>query len=365
MRNLELRNVRTYTRAQLRPASGIVVLAGANGVGKTNLLEALAICMLGTSPRTSSEYRLVQEGSAFARADLQVDLPGRRQDRSVVLQPGKGKQLVVDDVVARSVEEFASQAPCVVFLPEKLLVVRGAPARRRAALDRLATRLNPGAATVIADYGRAVAQRNALLRQGRGGRDIAAALAPWTAQVVELGEQLRTLRSASVAAASHAFRRRLRDLTGFEDGTLELDVRGTDLQATLRELEALDRRRGTTGAGPHLDDLRFLQGRRDLRAFGSTGEQRAALLAWSLAEADATLETTGIEPLLLLDEPYAELDADRRRRLSETLSGRAQAFVTTTEPPRHLTSARAGLSVDLHRVSFGTVQPWEDDATNH
>lgn len=365
LRTIALRQFRSYEQVALELPAGVVALTGPNGVGKTNLLEACAWALTGSSPRTSSEANCVRHGSTFFRVDALLDVAGQSSRHVVTFELGKGRRLVADDVVATTVEEFARRVPAVVFLPEKLLVVRGAPARRRAVVDRLLSRLDVHAAHVASEYMKAMTQRNALLRQARArGRVDEAALAPWTQQIADLGEQYRRHRSAAVDALRPRFRERFEQLTGFVDGTLELELRGHPLGDALVVQRPLDEHRATTSAGPHLDDVRFLQGRRDLRAFGSTGEQRAALLAWALAETDVVTVASGIAPVLLLDEPFAELDPDRRERLLGTLYGLPQVVLTTTEPP--LAPARLhelAPNTTLLAVSSGAVHPWPETTT--
>ena len=365
LRSVALRGFRSYERLDLTFGDGMVVLAGRNGVGKTNLLEACAFGCLGASPRTSAEFRCIREGSVAAHIELQVDIGANLHQRTVTIQAGSGKQLRLDGSPARSVDEFAASLPAVVFLPERLLVVRGAPARRRAALDRIVVRLRSSAAVTVREYARAVSQRNAVLRRGRGGSDIGRELEPWTDQVTQLGTELRHHRNAAVGALLPRFQTRLLELTGLDQGAIELELRGEELATALAAALPVDHRRGTTTAGPHLDDLHFLDGARDLRAFGSTGEQRAALLAWSLAEADVLTELTGTTPILLLDEPYAELDVDRRQLLSDALAGFPQVIVTTTEPPAHLLARREqGAALAIHAVSCGVVTEWMNSPVN-
>jgi DNA replication and repair protein RecF len=356
---LELVDVRTYARLTLELTDGVTVLVGANGVGKTNLLEACAVVLQGTSPRTSAELRLVRDGAAAARIAARVVIGDQVHEREVRFVAGRGKQLKLDGSPARSVEEYAQAAPVVAFLPERLLTIRGAPARRRALIDGLATRLVPTAAAVQRDYAKALQQRNNLLRAGRGGSRIDEQLAPWTAQVVEHGSELREVRQRVLGQLATPFGARFAELTGLTGASFDLELRGdVDLAAALEESVAYDRRRGSTTTGPHLDDMLPRHEGRDLRAFGSTGEQRSALLAFTLAARDLIEEATGLAPVVLLDEPWSELDRDRRARLTELLPTLGQVIATSTDPPRGLSS------VSLIAVSSGAVAPWTTDLTS-
>lgn len=353
---LDLVDVRTFAQLRLELGSGTTLFVGPNGVGKTNLLEAAATVLAGASPRTSNELRLIRDEEPACSLRATVRLDGSSYEREVRFERGRGKSLRLDGSAARSVDEFAASTPSLVFLPERLLVIRGAPARRRALLDGLVTRLQPNRARVFRDYARVLQQRNALLRQGRSGRDVSRQLDPWDEQVAALALQIRTARHELLAALAAPFAQELLELTGLQGGTFELDPRGPDTLAdALVEQRPIDIRRGSTTLGPHLDDVLPRQAGRDLRAFGSTGEQRASLLAFTLAAARLVRDATGVSPVLLLDEPWSELDADRRRRLSERIAAEHQVICTTTEPPRHLDSTHAGVPLTVRAVTSGQV----------
>lgn len=354
---LTLRHVRTYDRLDLDLPHGTTVLVGANGVGKTNLLEACAVVLSGASPRTSSELRLVREGEPAGRIAARVAVGDDVHERDVTLQHGKGKQLRVDGSPARSVEEYAAQVPVVTFLPERLLVIRGAPQRRRALVDGLAARIVPGAARTQRDYTAALQQRNALLRRAKVGHDVAAQLAPWTEQLLQHGSAYREQREQLLAMVAEPHAARFGQLTGLQDATFAAELRGSgDLAADLADLADSERRRGSTLVGPHLDDVLPRVAGRDLRAYGSAGEQRAALLAFTFAARDVLAMHLGVEPVVLLDEPWSELDQDRRRRLTALLAPLEQVLVTSTEPPAHL--AEVLDAVQVLSVTSGQVQRW-------
>lgn len=359
IQRLALHEVRSYERLSLELQPGVTVLVGPNGVGKTNLLESCAVALTGSSPRTSSELRLVREGATAARIAARVAIDDDVHDRDVVLQLGRGKQLRVDANVVRSVEEYASRVPAVTFLPERLLVIRGAPQRRRALVDQLAARVVRGAGQLQRDYAKVLQHRNALLRRARLGHDVDAQLHPWNTQLLEHGERYREIRVELLELLQEPYRRRFAQLTELQDARFEASLRGSgDLAADLQEVAAQERRRGTTLLGPHLDDVLPRAGSRDLRAFGSTGEQRAALLAFTFAARDLLAAHAGVQPVVLLDEPWAELDAERRRRLSTMLRELGQVLVTTTEQPAHLRDVVPHAAV--YEVSSGAVRPWRD-----
>jgi DNA replication and repair protein RecF len=227
--------------------------------------------------------------------------------------------------------------------------VKGGPATRRAFLDRVLGRLAPARASLPTEYSNAVGQRNAGLRRVKAGLSTRAALEPWTRKVVELGEALVTARAGALEGLSPGFAAAADEL-GLAAATLAYEgepPREDDLAARLES----DVERGVTGLGPHLHDIRIEAGTRDLRAFGSQGEQRMAVLALVLAEAAALHERHGDAPLVLLDDVLSELDGDRRRSLARMLERGSQTVVTAT--------AAAALPIEPAQslaVSTGMVQ---------
>ncbi len=305
-----------------------MLVTGANGVGKTNLLESLHVGTQGFSPRTRADAQLVRLGCDGAR----IALGGARAGRPVLLeltvQPQQGKRAKLNGAPLRSTEQLRGEVATLVFTPDRLAVVKGGPAARRAYFDRSLARLLPARASLPVEYAAAVGQRNAALRRAAGGFGTRAAIEPWTHQVVSLGAALVASRLEAIALLAPVFAERAEEL-GLPDGALDY----TGEQPTVAGLEArLDKdvERGVTGIGPHLDDVTVRSGPRDLRSFGSQGEQRLAVLSLLLAEAEVLAELRGVPPLLLLDDVLSELDATRRRALAERIGLVGQTIVTAT-----------------------------------
>jgi DNA replication and repair protein RecF len=206
---------------------------------------------------------------------------------------------------------------------------------RRAYLDRMLGRLFPARAALPVDYGRALAQRNAGLRRARAGESSAAAVEPWTEQVASLGDELDRARAALVAALAPGFRAHASAL-GLDDAEIGYEEEGLSQAALAGRLDR-DLERGTTGLGPHLRDASITARGRDLRGFGSQGEQRTAVLALVLAEADLLAERDAEPPLLLLDDVFSELDRERGEALVARFPRGGQTLVTATEAPAAVT----------------------------
>ncbi len=307
---------------------GLVLVVGANGVGKTNLLEALHVGAQGFSPRTRAEPRLVRFGEQAARVQLQGMEAGTPVETDVTIAPGEGKTVRLNGAALASAEELRARLTGLAFLPDRLAIVKGGPAVRRAYFDRMLGRLRPSQAGLPGEYGRALAQRNEALRRVRAGVSGRDAVEPWTEQVAALGTELDGARAGLVAELATGFAATASRL-GLGEATLAYSEQGLPL-AELEARLTRDLERGTTGLGPHLRDVEIRAGARDLRGFGSQGEQRAAVLSLLLAEAAALAERRGSPPLLLLDDVFSELDVERRRALLAMLPEDGQTLITAT-----------------------------------
>ncbi len=321
-----------------------MLAVGANGAGKTNLLESLHVGTQGFSPRTRSDAELIRFGETAARVRLDGVRGGTAVQTTVTLSATEGKRAEVNGSRLRAAEQLRGESATLVFTPDRLAIVKAGPAARRAYFDRALGRLLPSRAQVPADYAAALAQRNAALK--RGARD---AVSPWTAQVAEIGATLVEARTDVVSLLAGPFAAAAGEL-GLPDARLGYEGDPPTLEALEMRLDR-DLERGSTGLGPHLHDLSIAAGERDLRTFGSQGEQRTAVLALLLAEAALLAERRDEPPLLLLDDVLSELDPDRRRVLFEQVQGRGQTLITATTA-----DALPGEPTQLLRVSAGKVQ---------
>jgi DNA replication and repair protein RecF len=300
---------------------------GKNGVGKTNLLEAIHVGSQGFSPRTRAEARLVRFGQSAARVSLSV------QDRSVavltqVTIAARDKRVLVNGAATQGPDELRGKLATLVFLPDRLAVVKGGPLVRRTYIDRMLGRVFPAQAALSSEYGRSLAQRNEALRRVRAGTSTLEAVEPWTVRVAAVGTELDAARAALVASLSPGFEA-AGEVLGLTKLALTYDPRPLTESQLAERLER-DVERGLTGAGPHLRDVGIAAAGRELRSFGSQGEQRVAVLALVLAEAGLSFESRGEPPLLLLDDVLSELDGERRQALLGALPPGGQTVVTTT-----------------------------------
>ena len=305
-----------------------MLVVGPNGAGKTNLLESLHVGTQGFSPRTRADAQLIRFGADAAKVAVRGSRGKVGVETEMVLRRAGGREARMNGARVERVERLRSELATLVFTPDRLAVVKGGPAVRRAYFDRALGRLLPAQSGVPAAYGEALGQRNAALRRVSLGLSTRDALVPWTERVAELGAELVAARGRALGLLGPGFAERAGEL-GLPDAAL--DYRGEPPTADALEAR-LDRdvERGSTGLGPHLDEIGIASDDRDLRNFGSQGEQRLAVLSLLLAEADLIAEHRAVPPLLLLDDVLSELDPGRREILAARVAGRGQTVITST-----------------------------------
>ena len=251
-----------------------------------------------------------------------------RFETEVSLGPREARRASLNGGSLASAEQLRHELRTLVFTPDRLAVVKGAPAVRRAYLDRAVSRVFPARATLPVEYAAAVGQRNAALRRLAIGASSADALTPWTETVATLGAQLVAARTDVLALIAPTFSTSAESL-GLTAATLSYEGEPVTT-AEYEQRISRDLERGLTGAGPHLHEVRMEAGGRDVRSYGSQGEQRIAVLALVLAEASTLTERTGQRPLVLLDDVLSELDGDRRLALASLIGGAGQTMLTAT-----------------------------------
>jgi DNA replication and repair protein RecF len=294
----------------------------------------------------------VRFGAPAARAEVDGEAEDGAHRLEVGFSPGEPKRLVVDGAPVERMLDVDVRPLVSVFLPDRLELVKGAPGVRRAHLDQVVAALWPSRAATRRGYAQALAQRNALLSRLRAGVGSRAALPAWDAELARHALALMADRAEAVGVLAGPFAARAADLGLDGEPALAYRPRSRattpeELQAELAERLDADLERGFTGHGPHRDDLALRREGHELRAYGSQGQQRLALLALLLAEREAIGAARGATPLLLLDDVMSELDADRRRRLVELVAASGQCIVTTTDLAHVPGADRAG----VHRLA--------------
>jgi DNA replication and repair protein RecF len=333
---LELHDFRNYAAVELELGGELTVVAGPNGAGKSNLLEGIYFGCTGRSPRTSTERELVRKGTSVARVVVDTSDDETSHRIEVGFEPGEPKRLRVDHASVDSLAGIDARPLVSVFLPERLELVKGPPAARRAHLDRVVAALWPARADTRSAYSRALGQRNALLGRVRNGLAPANALDAWDAELARQGVRLMEDRRETVDGLRAAFAE-LAGRLGLR-GPAEVRYRprsdavdADGLATELAQRREADLERGFTVHGPHRDEVSFLLDGASLRAYGSQGQQRTALLALLFAERRLLGERRDRPPLMLLDDVMSELDRKRRELLVELLREGGQAVITATE----------------------------------
>lgn len=367
---LRIENFRNLERVELVPEVRFNVLSGANGQGKTNLLEALYLLGSLRSFRTTRTESLVRHG--HERATLRATVVSELGTRHLEVALGGGPRLGrIDGKVVRSAAAFLSALRIVLFAPEDLLLLRGGADARRRFLDRAIFGTYPPYLAELTAYLRALKGRNALLRRGGNGTSDESLLAVYGQQVAAYGAVLILRRANFLEELETRFAHAVAQLTGdahraqlryrpalagelpTERWRPELDPTTSLLAARLRSREVRDRARGFTSVGPHLDDLEVLLDGHSARQFASQGQLRALVLALKVAEIEQVRAASSSPPIFLLDDVSSELDEQRNRQLFSHLERLdCQAWITTT----HAAHIRIGRDRRDYDVAAGVVR---------
>jgi DNA replication and repair protein RecF len=333
---IEARPLRSLERARVELPAGIVSVVGPNGAGKTNLVEALYFALTGRSFRTSDRRDLIPFGGSLARAEATVcDENGIERRLLASVSRSEGRRHLLDGNPADPATIARFRPPVAVFAPDRLSLVKGPPAERRAHLDGFLAARWPARGELRKRYGQALAQRNALLARLAAGYGTPGDLGVWDASLASAAAALVEARAEAVAELAPSFAAAATEL-GLEGGA-ELayapraEGDAEQIRAGLQQRRDADVNLGRSSWGPHLDELKLEAGGRSLRKYGSQGQQRAALLALLFAEREALLHARRVTPLLLLDDVMSELDPGRRDLLVTRLQDGGQTVITAAD----------------------------------
>ena len=374
LKHVSLTNFRNFIRLETDFGAGSTILVGANGQGKTSLLEAIHYLTGAASFHTASDRHLInflalEETMPFARLVAEVESQGRIQriEIRIIIESnshnseGRVRKEVLVNGIKRRMRELASSFTAVLFLPQDLKIIEGAPGNRRRFLDSSLAQADLTYASTLSEYQKVLTQRNALLKKSQEGRGPLDQLAFWDERLCDLAASLVRDRALALRELDQLATPLHLELTR-KNETFQLDYQpsydpasqpegqlGLPIDAVLdrtgisREeirkgmLEALRRNRsdeiarGVTLQGPHRDDFRPRSNGIDLRLYGSRGQNRTAMLAMKLAEIEWLKQRTGDWPILLLDEVLAELDIERREDLLSRISSVTQSIMTTAD----------------------------------
>jgi len=364
----DVRDFRNLAHVELAPAAEGLVLVGENGQGKTNLLESIYYLQILRSARGARDQDLVRFGADAFHIGATVETNTRHEIGVGYERATKRKRTRVDGVVPERLSDALGSLPSVMFSPNDVELVAGSPSARRRYLDIMLALTARGYLAALQHYRAALARRNAALREtARTGRASDASVAVWEPALAEHGARLWSERRAWVASIETRFEELCREIgeTGRARVRYASSVNPSNdlvqaLAAALSEKRSLDLRRGLTHAGPHRDDIVItLSGSdgtpRDLRTFGSAGQQRSAAIALPMLEASTFRERTGRAPVFLLDDPFAELDARRASHVLSVLTAERMGQ-TILAVPRESDIPTELTGLERFRVAGGEIE---------
>lgn len=359
---LVLRNYRNYEMLEVDFTSNVNIFIGDNAQGKTNILEAIYLGAVGRSHRTAEDDDLVKWEKDSASVDLFFTRHGVDNKVGFRLIKGRNKEILFNDFAIKPREVIGSLT-AVMFSPEDLWLIKGAPALRRRFLDTEISQAMPLYYRNLLQYTRVVNQRNHLLKKIHDRKSQPELLDSWDEQLAKLAVFLVTKRLEAVKKLGMLAKLMHRRLTGSRENlSLAYNLAGGEggaapddlynwYRGKLSQDRVVDIARGSTSVGPHRDDVILRVNEKDLRNFGSQGQQRTGILALKLAELEFLKSETGEYPVLLLDDVMSELDGLRREQLLSFIRDRIQTFITATDAAL-FPAVRAGR---YYRVNAGTI----------
>lgn len=338
---LTLHNFRNYKDLQLQITANVNVFIGPNAQGKTNLIEALYLTAMGRSHRTSIDQELIRWDQPAASVEVNFFRQDVENSLSFKFINGQNKE-ILSNSHSVPVREIIGSLNVILFSPEDLLLIKGAPLLRRRFLDNEISQANPVYYRQLLNFNRILGQRNNLLKKIRENRAKTDLLYPWDEQLAKAAATITQKRLESVKKLTMLANLHHRKLTGSKESlTVNYNMSGTNQEKIdnlhswylkkFEEQRSQDVINGSTSIGPHRDDLILLVNGRNLRNFGSQGQQRTGVLALKLAELEFIKSETGEYPILLLDDVMSELDATRRSELLLFIKERIQTFITAAD----------------------------------
>ena len=332
--HLSLKNFRSYTELELSLSPGITIFVGRNGEGKTNIVESILYLAFLSSHRTAGDLPLIKLGESAAYLRSRIQNPEREILIELEINAEKANRARINQNPVRSQKELFGFIQCVYFSPEDIDLVRGDPSERRRFIDQILILRSPRMAGVIADYERAVKQRNALLKT----RTNQASLEAWDQQVAKFGAEIVTARITLLEEFDPFFSQVYKNISSekkayikyknsFESPLNNFNENYKAIILKMSELKPQELDRGLTLVGPHRDDLILYLGEHLVKGYASHGESWSIALSLKLAAYNLLLQE-GVKPILILDDVFSELDEDRRSQLINLAKSAEQTFIT-------------------------------------
>lgn len=359
VKELRLLNYRNYSRLTLNFNAGLTVFIGENAQGKTNIVESIYYAALGRSHRTNSDQDLTLWRAGEARIQIVFERLSVENRIDIYFKSERPKEILYNSYPIKS-KELIGRMNAVLFSPEDLSLIKGAPSGRRDFLDVELSQANPSYFRKLSTYCRVVAQRNTLLKKIRERKAVPELLDQWDAQLADMAAFIVQKRLEAIKKLDMLANLMHRRITANKENLdIQYQLSGCDAgipkdliswyNYKLKESRQTDIMRGVTSVGPHRDDMTLMINRVNLRSFGSQGQQRTGVLALKLAELEFMKSETGEYPILLLDDVMSELDANRREQLLLFIKDRIQTFITAAD----INYFPKGIAGKFYRISNG------------
>lgn len=361
IKNLTLYNFRNYENQKISFESGLNLLCGSNGQGKTNILEAVNFLLTGKSYRVKQENELILWGhrNFYLHATCQV------QDRLISLEsyyePRK-KVMKINQVACKRLSDYVGTVNAVFFSPDDLSIIKKGPNERRRFLDVLISQVKPSHVSLLNSYYKIIKQKNNLLKNEKDLQSLKRQIEVWNEQLLDIGSKIIINRGEFVEKLNHLCQKIFKniffptfniDLTYYSLGKKDISQALKSFPAMLESKLDTEIERKTVVIGPHRDDLLIDINGKPAKLFASQGQQRSAVLCLKLGEMEIILKEKGDHPILLLDDVLSELDEHRRRFLIEYIDNSVQqTLITMTDLDKKL----IGKENAVYQVINGTIR---------
>lgn len=364
-RSLLLRNFRNYGAFDIEWSPGTNIITGLNAQGKSNLLEAVSYLSIASSFRGSKDADIIRWGQDFFYAEGRIEKQAGESNLSVGYSREGRKSAKVNGNQRKKLSDFIGILNTVVFSPEDLDIVKSSPSRRRKYLNGEMIQLFPSYLGMLFQYQKIVAQRNNLLKEPVSRKSKESLLGVWDEQLADTGSKIIKKRLEILKKLTPLARLMHRKITNGQE-ELEIVYEGLEKEEILRTAEIIfikkiflekilavrseELSRGVSLVGPHRDDLKLIINNKDVRKFGSQGQQRTTALSLKLAELELMKAETSEYPVLLLDDVMSELDEKRREQLLNIIGRKVQTFITVTDTDFNMDGIQLKIQVSAGKI---------------
>ncbi len=351
---LALQNFRNYENETIVFDKGLNIVYGNNAQGKTNLLEAIYLCATSKSHRTNNDKELIHFNNYEAHIKLKITKDHRNDTIDVHLKKNSHKGIAVNQIPIKKMNELFGLLNVIMFSPEDLGIIKRGPSHRRKFIDLELCQLNPIYYYNLQNYYKVLKQRNHLLKNYKDDKSSQDLMEIWDEQLIKYGKSIILLRQTFIEQLNPLINKIHSDIS-LNREKLELiyecNTQLDNYHQVLKNNICQDIKFRSTQRGPHRDDILFLINQKDIRKYGSQGQQRTAALALKLSEIDVVKHKTNQRPILLLDDVLSELDRDRQMYLTKAIN-KIQTIMTCTGVEDYI---RENTTHKLYEIAEGQV----------